>query len=98
MTSLLVCKAILYRQPIHFSGEVILDKVQMARTVVNKVNSIDNEYRNFQMELIGGEEDYTAKVKREGLQYEFDYSKVFWNTRLGKSYDEAQQHCKPLTS
>ncbi len=39
------------------------------RTVVNKTNSIDNTYRNFQLELLAGEEDYLVTHKELGCTY-----------------------------
>ena len=43
---MIICKEIYF----YISGQVILDKNPAVRTVVNKLNSIDNTYRNFQME------------------------------------------------
>ncbi|XP_017778637.1 PREDICTED: tRNA (guanine(37)-N1)-methyltransferase isoform X2 [Nicrophorus vespilloides] len=63
-------------------GEVLFDKVSGCRTVVNKVNMIDNTYRNFQMEILCGEEDFVAKLKENKCTFEFDFSKVYWNSRL----------------
>jgi len=66
-----------------FVGEVILDKINAVKTVVNKVNIIDNTYRNFQMELLAGEHNFITSVKEHGVVYEFDFSRVYWNPRLG---------------
>ena len=65
-------------------GEVLLDKVPSARTVVNKINIIDNTYRNFQMELMAGEDDLVTTVKEHGMRFKMDFSKVYWNSRLSK--------------
>ena len=65
------------------SGEVILDKFSNLRTVVNKTNTIDNTYRSFQMELMAGEPNYVTQTKENGLLFELDFSKVYWNSRLG---------------
>lgn len=35
-------------------GQVLLDKVSTCETVVSKTHSIDNTYRNFEMELLAG--------------------------------------------
>jgi len=63
-------------------GQVLLDKTKTARTVVNKLGMIDNEYRNFQLEVLAGEEDFVATVGEHGCKFQFDFSKVFWNSRL----------------
>ena len=67
-----------------FAGEVLLDKISTARTVVNKLNTIDNTYRNFEMEVIAGAADFMVKTREHGNTFEFDFSKVYWNPRLSK--------------
>lgn len=52
------------------------------KTVVNKVNAIDETYRFFRMELLAGEDDMVATVKEHGCSFTFDFSKVYWNSRL----------------
>uniref|UniRef100_A0A182Q688 tRNA (guanine(37)-N1)-methyltransferase n=1 Tax=Anopheles farauti TaxID=69004 RepID=A0A182Q688_9DIPT len=69
-------------------GEVMRDKIADCRTVVNKSLSIDNTYRNFQMELLCGEPDYKVTVKENGCQFEFDFSKVYWNPRLSTEHEK----------
>lgn len=68
-------------------GQVILDKNPGLLSVVNKTNIIDSTYRNFQMEVLAGEENMMTKVKENGFTYEFDFSKVYWNSRLGTEHD-----------
>ena len=65
------------------SGEVILDKLPAIRTVVNKTRTIDNTYRNFQMELLAGESDFITIAREHGCAYKLDFAKVYWNSRLG---------------
>lgn len=67
-------------------GQVLLDKVSMAKTIVNKTNIIDNTYRNFAMEVITGEPNFMTLTKENGFSYEFDFSKVYWNPRLGTEH------------
>lgn len=67
-------------------GQVIKDKVVGCRTVVNKLMTIDNTYRNFQMELLCGDEDYQVSLKENGCIFEFDFSKVYWNSRLSTEH------------
>lgn len=73
-----------YRQLI---GQVLVDKIKLCRTVVNKNNIIDNTYRNFSMEVIAGEEDFFVAVKENLCNFQFDFSKVYWNPRLGKEHE-----------
>lgn len=52
------------------------------KTVVNKLDQIDNTFRFFKMELLCGEDRMVTTVKECDLQYTFDFSKVYWNSRL----------------
>ncbi|CAK1603879.1 unnamed protein product [Parnassius mnemosyne] len=76
-------------------GQVLLDKIKTCRTVVNKSNIIDNTYRNFSMEVIAGEEDFVVTVKENRCNFQFDFSKVYWNPRLGKEHERILQFLKP---
>ena len=68
------------------SAEVLLDKVKQAKTVVNKTNTIDNTFRNFQMEVLAGEDNFVTEARENGVRFELDFSKVYWNPRLCKNY------------
>ena len=67
-------------------GEVLLDRSPQIRTVVNKTNVIDDTFRFFKMELLAGDDDLRATVKENGCQFTFDYSKVYWNSRLATEH------------
>ncbi|KAL0840654.1 hypothetical protein ABMA28_015850 [Loxostege sticticalis] len=79
----------------HLIGQVFVDKIKTCRTVVNKSNIIDNTYRNFSMEVIAGDEDYLVTVKENNCKFEFDFSKVYWNPRLGKEHERILGFLKP---
>lgn len=81
-----------YRQLI---GQVLVDKIKLCRTVVNKSNIIDNAYRNFSMEVIAGDEDFFVTVKENRCNFQFDFSKVYWNPRLGKEHERILGFLKP---
>ncbi|ELT91137.1 hypothetical protein CAPTEDRAFT_218789 [Capitella teleta] len=67
-------------------GQVLLEKFSTIRTVVNKVNTIDSTYRNFAMEVLAGEDDMLTTCRENGLQFRMDFSRVFWNPRLGTEH------------
>ena len=64
------------------AGEVMLEQQSSLRTVVNKTDSIDNTFRFFKMELLAGEDDMVTTVHENGCKFAFDFSKVYWNSRL----------------
>ena len=70
----------------HIIGQVLLDKIPNVETVVHKPITIENEFRNFQMEVIAGKSNFITKVIEHGRRFEFDFSKVFWNSRLSAEH------------
>lgn len=68
-------------------GEVFRDKTKGIRCVINKIQTIDNTYRNFQLELLSGEEDYQVEVKENGTSFKFDFAQVYWNPRLATEHE-----------
>ncbi len=60
----------------------MLDKIKAIKTVVNKVNEIDNTYRNFKLEIISGEPKTLVKCKENNCEFSFDFAQVYWNPRL----------------
>lgn len=81
-----------YKQVI---GRVLHEKVVNCRTVVNKIDMIDSTYRNFQMEVLSGDDDMIATMKENFCQYQFDFSKVYWNSRLGTEHERLVKMFKP---
>jgi tRNA (guanine37-N1)-methyltransferase len=69
-------------------GAVVLSKAanQGITTVVNKLETIDSQYRNFQMEVIAGEEQFVVTQTHLDCSFTFDFSKVYWNTRLATEH------------
>ncbi|XP_012693529.2 tRNA (guanine(37)-N1)-methyltransferase [Clupea harengus] len=68
-------------------GQVLIDKNPGITCVVNKTNTIDSTYRNFQMEVLAGENKMVAKVRENGVPFEFDFSQVYWNPRLSTEHE-----------
>ena len=57
------------------------------KTVVNKLNGIDNTYRNFSLEILAGEKDTNVTVKENACLFKFDFANVYWNPRLGFEHE-----------
>lgn len=70
-----------YRKAI---GKIILDKNPCIKTVVTKVGALSNEFRTFDMEVIGGRDDTNVTVCERGLRLRFDFRQVYWNSRLSE--------------
>lgn len=68
-------------------GEVMLGQQNSTRTVVNKTDSIDNTFRFFKMELLAGEDNMITTVHENGCTFTFDFSKVYWNSRLHTEHE-----------
>ncbi|KAH0620293.1 hypothetical protein JD844_020472 [Phrynosoma platyrhinos] len=80
----------------HLIGQVIIDKNHGITCAVNKTNTIESAYRNFQMEVLAGDEaNMITKVKEHYLSYEFDFSKVYWNPRLSTEHTRIISLLKP---
>lgn len=72
----------------HLIGEVILDKNPPVRMVVNKLDSIHHTYRTFDMEVIAGEtDDFWVEQHESGCRFQFDFRKVYWNSRLHTEHE-----------
>uniref|UniRef100_A0A8C2NJK9 tRNA (guanine(37)-N1)-methyltransferase n=1 Tax=Capra hircus TaxID=9925 RepID=A0A8C2NJK9_CAPHI len=76
-------------------GQVMIDKNPGITSAVNKINNIDNTYRNFEMEVLSGEENMMTKVRENNYTYEFDFSKVYWNPRLSTEHSRITELLKP---
>ncbi|KAM0793030.1 hypothetical protein ACM66B_000521 [Microbotryomycetes sp. NB124-2] len=70
----------------HLIGQVILDKNKTVKTVVNKLDTIDNEFRFFKMEVLAGVQDFVVHTAEGGCTFTFDFSKVYWNSRLSTEH------------
>jgi len=75
---------------------VLLDKNSpQIKTVVNKTNTIHDVFRFFQMEVIAGENNLYTSVKQDGCIFEFDFSKVYWNSRLQMEHSRLVEFFDP---
>lgn len=65
-------------------AEVLVDKNPVIKTVINKIDNVGSEsqFRTFQYEVLAGPEDLNVRVSENNCTFEFDYSKVYWNSKL----------------
>lgn len=70
-----------------FLLKVLLDKIKNCRLVVNKLNIIEKNFRNFEMEVLAKdsaepEANTVVETTEAMLRFKFDFAKVYWNPRL----------------
>lgn len=72
----------------HLIAEILMDKNPTVKTVINKIDDVgeENEYRTFKYEVLAGPDDMNVTVSEENCTFVFDYSKVYWNTRLNTEH------------
>lgn len=68
-------------------GQVIMDKNLKVETVVDKAESIDTKFRTFKMNILAGKDDFVVEQSESGCKFKFDFSKVYWNSRLGTEHE-----------
>lgn len=77
-------------------GQVILEKTPRVETVVNKLDTIETEFRVFAMELLAGEPKYEAEVSESGCLFTLDFRHVYWNSRLHTEHGRLIEQFKPF--
>jgi len=65
-------------------AQVLVDKNPQIKTVINKVDNVgdESEFRTFQYEVLAGEGNMDVSVSENGCTFEFNYAKVYWNSKL----------------
>lgn len=63
-------------------GQVLKDKIKGCKSVVNKIDNINNVFRNFEYEVICGSSDLKTTVKENKCLFDLDLSEIYWNPRL----------------
>ncbi|KAL9137614.1 MAG: hypothetical protein Q9175_001165 [Cornicularia normoerica] len=81
----------------HLIASVLLDKNPTIRTVINKTDEVgeQNEYRTFSYELLAGDPDMNVEIHEESCRFRFDYSKVYWNSRLNTEHRRLVEKFQP---
>ncbi|KAI9790142.1 MAG: tRNA(m(1)G37)methyltransferase [Peltula sp. TS41687] len=77
-----------YRTHKDLIATVLLDKNPAAKTVINKLDDVGSSsvYRTFNLEILAGEPNLNVQVKSEDCHFRFDYSKVYWNSKLNTEH------------
>ncbi|KZF23747.1 hypothetical protein L228DRAFT_238268 [Xylona heveae TC161] len=72
----------------HLIASVLVDKNPSVRTVINKTDDVGtvSEYRTFSYELLAGDPSLDVVVKEGDCTFHFDYSAVYWNSRLNTEH------------
>ncbi|KAK8881524.1 hypothetical protein M9Y10_004265 [Tritrichomonas musculus] len=68
-------------------GQAFLLKNPAIKTVVSKVGTINNVFRNMDLEVLAGEPNFETEIKQSGYRFKLDFSKVYWNSRLEGEHD-----------
>jgi tRNA (guanine37-N1)-methyltransferase len=78
-------------------AEVLMDKNPGIRTVINKVADVgtESEFRTFAYEVLAGEDDLNVEARENECVFQFDYAKVYWNSKLEGEHRRLVQLFKP---
>ena len=78
-------------------ADVIVDKNPQIRTVIRKTDNVgaENEFRTFSYEVLAGPDDMLVEVSQDACTFKFDYSKVYWNSKLSTEHQRITSCFKP---
>jgi tRNA (guanine37-N1)-methyltransferase len=78
-------------------AKVLVDKNPTVRTVINKTDLVgtNSEYRTFGYEVLAGEDDMNVEIRESDCVFRFDYSRVYWNSRLNTEHKRLVDMFKP---
>ncbi|CAA9987413.1 met-10+ like protein, putative [Plasmodium knowlesi strain H] len=68
-------------------AEIILDKNKSIKTVINKMDTLKNLHRTFNIELLAGEKNYLTTLKENDIKVKLNYELIYWNSKLKKERD-----------
>lgn len=81
----------------HLIAEILKDKNKAIRTVINKTEDVGShsEFRTFPFELLAGDNDLNVIQHEQGCEFHFDYSRVYWNSRLETEHRRLVEKFRP---
>ena len=70
-------------------AQVIMDKNPKITTVINKTEDVGSEsvFRTFPYEVLAGPDDLNVEVSDSNCIFQFDFGKVYWNSRLNTEHN-----------
>ena len=70
-------------------GQILLDSNNRTKLVVTKTNTIENKFRNLDLEVLAGDPKlgFEVIVKETGINFKLDFAKVYWNPRLSTEHE-----------
>ncbi|KAI0019567.1 Met-10+ like-protein-domain-containing protein [Xylariomycetidae sp. FL0641] len=78
-------------------AEVLIDKNPGVKTVINKIDNVGNEseFRTFAFEVLAGPNDLEVQVRENECVFNFDYGKVYWNSKLDGEHERIAKLIRP---
>ncbi len=75
----------------------MVDKNPAIRTAINKTETLgaENEFRVLEYEILAGDPDLQVELTEESCRFHFDYSKVFWNSKLSSEHKRIADKFEP---
>ena len=81
----------------HLIGQVLIDKTNLVRTVINKIQDVGTEsvYRTFPYEVLAGPDDLNVSVRHADCDFKFNFAEVYWNPRNGHEHERLLSKFQP---
>ena len=74
-----------------------MDKSPSITTVINKTDDVGahSEFRTFDYEVLAGDGNMEVETRIGDVVFRFDYSKVYWNSKLGGEHERLVEQFQP---